>query len=170
MLASSFLLFGLNRVALVEMGVPLERVGWIVGTIGPVVGLPAIAIAGAAATRWGSPAVFAAFAALGVLCGLTWAMAAFWSQQNLAIAATLIGAIALVGSYVMLVGTMMRWSAGERPATDFATFYGLGNLAAMLPMAGAGFVAGQAGWPVFYLVAVVIYAIAAALMHSNIRT
>ncbi|EIM73538.1 major facilitator superfamily protein [Nitratireductor aquibiodomus RA22] len=152
-LAACFLLFGLNRVALVDIGVPLETVGWLVGTVAPLMGLPVIALSGALARRIGSGRTLLLFLSAGAACGVAWSVAAAVQSTTLAVGFTIVGASVLAGAYVVLLGALLKWSAGERPATDYAIFYGLGNLSAMVPMAGAGFLAAQVGWSAYYLIA-----------------
>ncbi len=170
LLASCFLLFGLNRVALVDLGVPLERVGWIVGLAAPLVTLPVIALTGGAAIRFGDANVFLVFMALGAVCGVTWMLATANDLPNIAIGATIAGSCALAGIYVILLGRILAWSEGERPATDYATLYGLGSLASMLPMAGAGALAATVGWSGYYAIATVLFVAATGWMVKTVRS
>lgn len=157
LLASCFLLFGMARVALVDLGYPLEDIGLLVGTTAPLLALPVIPLAGLAVGRFGKVPVLAFFQVTAVLTGLLWASAALQGWLWLAVMASVAGMAALSGIYVFILSALLTWSEGDHPASSYALLYGGGNLAAMLPMAGTGWLAAAVGWPGYYLIAVVVF-------------
>lgn len=155
--ASFFMLFGMARIALIDLGYGLEDVGLLVGTTSPLLSLPIIPLIGLAATRFGRAPVLVCLRGLAVLTGLLWVLAALQGWLWLAVIACLSGAMVLSGIYVFALSALLTWSEGDHPATSYALLYGGGNMAVMIPMAGAGFLAATVGWAGYYLVATVIF-------------
>ena len=169
-LASCFLLFGLNRIALVDQGASLQQVGWIVGTLGALAALPILAVSARAVGRFGAPNVLATFLTLGIFCGLSWSLSAAQGYIGLAITATIAGMMVLVGAYVVFLGALIKWSVSDMPATTYAVFYALANLAALVPMAGAGALAEGLGWSNYYTAATFVFIIAGIVFRHLLKT
>lgn len=160
LLASLFLLFGMARIALVDIGYSLEEVGVLVGITAPLLSLAVFPVVGFTTGRIGRNLVFMAFRILAVLAGLLWVMATIQGWLFLAIIASVAGTFVMGGLYVFVMSALLTWSDGPHPATSYALLYGGGNLIVMIPTAGAGFLANTIGWPMYYLIAISFFVVA----------
>jgi MFS family permease len=142
-----------NRIMLVDLGVPVETIGWIVGTGAPLCGLLASLAAIPLVRRSGSGVgifVFATFcllAAAGMFIGV-------WREET---SPALIGAILMnagtSGFFVILSATTLGWAQGTQPATDYAVLFGASRLVATVLLIGLANVVARIGWPAFYVCA-----------------
>lgn len=146
-----FPLAGLNRIMLVDLGVPLERIGWVVGTLGPISMLLVSFLAMPLMTRAGLSAAFLAFGLLGVLSVGLLAVASLSANAPLAIAGSILTGAAVSGVYVTLMTRIIGWAAGSQPATDYAAYYGISRLASTVLTILAAQAAAWADWSVFYI-------------------
>lgn len=160
-----FPLAGLNRIMLVDLGVPLERIGWIVGTLGPVSMLLVSFLSVPLMARAGLSAAFLSFGALGILSVGLLAGASFFAHAPLAIAGSILTGAAVSGIYVTLMAKIIGWAAGDQPATDYAAYYGISRLASTILTIVAAQVAARADWSVFYAFGAVV--LIAVLLFSN---
>ncbi|OKH86322.1 MFS transporter [Thalassospira sp. TSL5-1] len=145
-----FPLVGLNRLMLVDIGVPVSEIGWIVGTLGPLSMLLTSAVSIPLMRYLGlerSMLIFAAvaFAAIGAMTF------GFAFENRLA---GIGGAIAIgagvSGIYVVLATKIIGWSAGTQPATDYAAYYGISRLASTLMTVAAAQIVAFVNWGLFY--------------------
>ena len=145
-----FPLTALNRVMLVDLGVSLERIAWLVGTAQPVGMLFASAVSGPLIRRLGNAGAFAAFAALGLVCLalLCWGTQAH--AQGPAIAGA-IGMAAVVGGLMVVCASLtLLWSVGAQAATSYAVLFCGARLAGIVATMGASRLAALADWTTFY--------------------
>ncbi|WP_454689811.1 MFS transporter [Achromobacter aloeverae] len=132
-------LFNFNRLLLVDMGVSLERIGSVLGTIAPLANAAACVLA-PFLIRWlplRSAASLMAAVCL-VSAGIVWLGFSQGSAMTAMIGSVLTtaGASAL---YVVLGGLILEWATGDQAATDYALLYGLGRFigtAALLVLPG----------------------------------
>ena len=147
-----FPLSGLNRLMLVDIAVPPETIGWVVGTLTP---LCMLAIAGSAATlmkRLGHSGAMTLFAALGLAALLAMGFGYGLRSPSLAIGGAIAIAAAVSGIYVVITAGILRWARGSQPATDYSVFYGVGRFTSTVVMIAAAQFIGSLGWLTFYAI------------------
>jgi MFS family permease len=154
----------LNRVMLVDLGVPLERIAWLVGTVQPVGMLLASAVSGPLIRRLGNAGAFVAFAVLGLAClALLW-----WGVHAQAQAPAIAGAIgmaAVVGGLMVVCAALtLRWSVGAQAATSYAVLFCGARLAGIVATMGASRLAALIDWPTFYAAGAAALAAVTALL------
>lgn len=145
-----FPLVGLNRLMLVDIGVPIAEIGWIVGTLGPLsmlltsfVSMPLMRYLGLVR----SMLIFAAIA-FGALVAMVFGFT-FENQLVAIIGAIAIGA-GVSGVYVILATKILGWAAGSQPATDYAAYYGISRFASTLMTVAAAQIVPLVNWGLFY--------------------
>lgn len=140
----------LNRMMLIDLGMPLERVGWIVGTVQPVCLLVASIVTGPIAARAGPlPSLFFLSAA-----GISALLLMLLGVTCLSIALATVGAIAIaivVGALFVLLGAhILDWAQGEQVATDYAIMFNSSRLTGAVAAMAAGGTVHALGWKAFY--------------------
>lgn len=157
---------GLNRLMLVDIGVPVERIGWVVGTLGPLsmlavsaVSIPIMQALGLARTLW----IFAAFA-FGSLAALSYGYVV--EDQIVAMAGAVAIGAAVSGLYVILAARILGWASGSQPATDYAAYYGISRFASTLATIAAAQLVQQLDWGLFYALTAVALLAAALMIHT----
>ncbi|OZI34186.1 MFS transporter [Bordetella genomosp. 10] len=154
-------LFNFNRLLLVDMGVSLERIGSVLGTIAPLANAAACVLA-PFLVRWlplrNAASLMAAVCL--VSAGTVWVGFSQGSAMTAMIGSVLTtaGASAL---YVVLGGLILEWATGDQAATDYALLYGLGRFigtAALLVLPGLIQVI---GWSRFQACIVIAFAASA---------
>ena len=162
-------LFNLNRLMLVDLGVPLARIGWVLGVAAPLANL-AMALALPAALRrcapgallWGLLAATAA-GALAIVIALR------GDDADLAIAASIAISACVSGLYIVMGSLILGWAAGGQAATDYALLYGLGRFVGTLALLGMPALIARSGWPAFYAVAALCATLAVAVFMAALR-
>lgn len=160
-----FPLAGLNRVMLVDLGVPLDRIGWVVGTLGPISMLLVSFASMGLMARLGLSITFLIFGAVGILSVDSLLVASMMQDASLAIAGSILVGAAVSGIYVTLMAKIIGWAAGAQPATDYAAYYGISRLASTILTIVAAQAAAQMEWSTFYGLGVAI--LIAVLLFSN---
>ncbi len=160
--AAAYLLSGPNTLALLDLGVPLARVGFLTGTVLPGINLVMALVAGGLAARFGTVRLIT-LGALGVLAsgGLMVAACAAGAAGP-ALAATVLNFACGGALGVPVFNMIYRWSQGPRPATDYALLFGAAFFAAMPLRVASPALAGWLGWPGYFGAALPLYAAAAA--------
>lgn len=162
-----FPLAGLNRIMLVDIGVPLERIGWVVGTLGPVSMLLVSIVAMPLMARVGLSATYLIFSIGGCLSVALLFLASLFSDGSLALAGSILTGAAVSGIYVTLMAKILGWSAGDQPATDYAAYYGISRLASTILTIAAAQVAGHVDWSTFYGAGALVFLV--VLLAANPR-
>lgn len=160
----------LNRIMLVDLGVPLARIGWIVGTAAPVFGLAASLTAIPLLRKLGARQGMLGFAGLAVLAALTLLTGAAYHHVPLAILGAILISGGASGFYVIVCALTLGWAQGSRPATDYAMLYGVSRLAATLLMIALTRLIAIIGWPSFYAGATVALVIACLTFRKALGT
>ncbi len=150
------LLFGLNRVMLVDIGLSLEQIGTIVGTASPIGSLLATGLSVVLVRRYGAIRSIIVFT---VFCLLAVAMIITGMALRDQTALVVIGAIAATagssGIYVATCSMILGWANSDQPATDYAALYGIsrffGLILLMLMAQAVSFI----GWIAFFAIACV---------------
>ncbi len=161
-----FPIAGLNRLMLLDLNVPIEQIGGIVGTLGPITML-ITAVISMPLMRW---------------CGLSGALMTFTVLALLALAAMTIGFVrvlpwlamsgaiamgaAVSGIFVALSARILGWSRGAQPATDYAAFYGVGRFTSTLATIAGAQMVGWISWPWFYAVGALALLIITGLLRA----
>lgn len=163
-----FPLAGLNRLMLIDIGVPPPTIGWLVGTLTPLAMLAVAGTAAALMKRLGHAGAMMAYAALGLaaLSAMGFGYGLRWS--SLAMGGAIAIAAAVSGIYVVITAGILRWARGPQPATDYAAFYGVGRFAStIITIAAAQFI-GSLGWLSFYVLGAVALAVVVGLLRTPI--
>lgn len=167
--AAIYALTGTNSLALLDLGLPLETVGFVTGTLSPAINIAMALAAGGLMRRFGTVPVVAAGACGVVAAGALMLLAMAGKMPELAIAATLLAMIAGGGLGVPVFSMIYRWAQGPRAATDYALLFGAAFFAAMPIRVGAPALAGEVGWPLYFGLAIPVFAAAAGLLLRAIR-
>lgn len=163
-----FPLSGLNRLMLVDLGLPVETIGWVVGTMGPVAMLVTALVSMPLMRRAGLAGSLAAFTALGLLALAAMAAGYRGVFPPSAVCGTILAGAAVSGIYVALTARILGWAAGRQPATDYAVFYGIGRLASTIVMIGAAQFIAHLGWLSFYGLGAAALIVVFALMRGPV--
>ncbi|MGE0801973.1 MAG: MFS transporter [Lautropia sp.] len=154
-------IFNFNRLLLVDMGVSLERIGTVLGTIAPLANVAASGLAVLALRRL--PLRRAAWLMAGISvagAGTVW-LGFATGDSALAIAGSVLTTAGAGALYVVLGGLILEWGAGEQAATDYALLYGLGRFigtAALMILPG---LIQTIGWSAFQGAAAIAFAASA---------
>ncbi len=166
--AAAYLIGGPNTLALLDLGVPLTRVGLLTGTVLPAVNLVMAAMAGGLAARFGTVRLITVGGSGVLVAGGLMAAACALRSPDLAVTATILNFV-FGGFLGVPVFTMIyRWSQGPRPATDYALLFGAAFFAAMPLRVAAPALAGWAGWPVYFTATLPLYGAALAWLALTI--
>ncbi|MFT3803824.1 MAG: MFS transporter [Burkholderiaceae bacterium] len=153
--------FNFNRLLLVDMGVSLQRIGSVLGTVGPLVNALACALAPLLVRRMPlrSAAMRMAVACL-VSAGIVW-LGIVLANPAMAMVGSVLTTAGASALYVVLGSLILEWAGGEQAATDYALLYGLGRfLGTAALMILPGFIP-IVGWPVFQAGIVIAFCVAA---------
>lgn len=166
--AALFALSGLNNLVLLDLGISLPEVGFVTGSLAPVVNVVMAMLSGGL-VRWVGTIRVITVSALGMLAsgGLMSAASAAGSG-SIAVAAAILGFVSGGGLGVPVFNMIYRWAQGPRAATDYALLFGAAFFAAMPLRVAAPALAAQVGWPIYFAAAIPFYAIAFACLRTAI--
>lgn len=154
-------LFNFNRLMLVDMGVSLERIGSLLGVIGPLTNAAACCLAPMLVRAM--PVRRAAWLTAGMCvasAGLVW-LGCLEANAAIAMTGSILTTASAAALYVVLGSLMLEWACGPQAATDYALLYGVGHFigtAALMVLPG---VIQAAGWPVFLASVIMAFALSA---------
>lgn len=149
---------GLNRLMLMSLGVPVEQIGWIVGTLGPVGMILASAAAVPLINIWGNRAGLLVFCGIGfaAICLMLAGVVLVWPL------AALVGAVIIGGSvggiFVVYAAMILGWAKGVQPVTDYAAYYGISRFVAALAMMLSAQVVQHIDWAWYFAILAVLFA------------
>ncbi len=143
-------LFNLNRLLLVEMGVPLKTIGMYLGTLTPL-GSLLLALLLPLVLQCFSYRVVFLFVSVVLLISVGM-LIVFIIRQNLVAALVLSITIGCLCSGILVIigSTILDWAKSGQSATDYALLYGLGRLCATLLLIGLPILITIIGWPLYY--------------------
>lgn len=167
--AASYLLAGPNTLALLDLGASLGQVGFLTGTVLPLVNLVMALAAGWLAVRFGTVWLIAGGALGSLASGGLMAAACAAGSASLATAATVLSFVAGGFLGVPVFNMIYRWAQGPKPATDYALLFGAAFFAAMPLRVAAPALAGWAGWPGYFTATLPLYAAAVAWLAVAVR-
>ncbi|MCS3431624.1 MFS transporter [Klebsiella sp. BIGb0407] len=163
-----FPLSALNRLMLLDLNVPMSLIGGIVGTLGPVTMLLTAGVSAPLMQRFGLPEAIWLFTILGVSALAAMIVGYTWVLPWLAISGAVAIGAAVSGIYVVLSARILGWSRTEQPATDYATFYGVGRFVSTLTTIAFAQMVAWLSWPLFYLGGAVALLIVVGLLHNSV--
>lgn len=163
LVCSLLALFNFNRLLLVDMGVSLERIGYLLGIVAPLANAAACLLAPVLvrAMPVRRAAWLTAGACLASAC-LVW-LGVVQASSATVIAGSILTTAAAAALYVVLGSLMLEWASGPQAATDYALLYGMGRFVGTAALMALPGIIQAAGWPVF--LALVIVAFAACSVH-----
>ena len=142
-----------NRIMLVDLGVQVETIGWIVGTGAPLCGLLASLLAIPIVRGRGSAVGIIVFAALCLLAASAMFIGVWREEATPALIGAIIMNAGTSGFFVILSATTLGWAQGTQPATDYAVLYGASRLVATVLLIALANIVARIGWPTFYVCA-----------------
>ena len=162
-----FPLSALNRVMLVDLGVPLDRIAWIVGTLQPLGLLSVSLVTAPLISRLGHRRALLLLAATGLLCVAMLAGAHHFRVPNPAIAGTVGMSTVVGGLMVIYAALMLSWAEGEQAATRYAVLFCGTRLAGIVATVLAGKLVAVVDWQAFYALGMVaLLGSTAWLLHA----
>lgn len=162
------MLFGMNRVMLVDAGLSLDQIGAVVGTLSPVASLAATFAAIGLAKRFGRRRCVVVFICLCVVAATLISAALLkWAPVWLAVAGVVCAAGATSGLYVVICAVVLGWADTGRPATHYAMLYGISRLLALIVLMTATQAVPHVGWPAFYGAGALLLLIATLLLGRS---
>ena len=164
-----FPLSALNRVMLVDIGVSLDRIAWLVGTLQPA-GLLAIAVITTPLIRQqGHRGALMLMGAVGVVCVLLLMMGYHQRWESLAIVGT-VGMSTVVGGLMVIYSALiLRWSEGPSAATNYAVLFCGTRLAGIVASVLAGKLVAITSWQPFYAIGLIALVASTAWLLTNLR-
>lgn len=163
-----FPLSALNRLMLLDMNVPMSLIGGIVGTLGPVTMLLTAGVSAPLMQRYGLPVAIWLFTSLGVAALAAMITGYIGTIPWLAISGAVAIGAAVSGIYVVLSARILGWSRTLQPATDYATFYGVGRFVSTLTTIAFAQMVAFMSWPLFYLGGALALLIVVGLLHNSV--
>ncbi|HBP40160.1 MAG: MFS transporter [Vreelandella alkaliphila] len=160
-----FPLAGLNRLMLIDLGVSIQQVGWIVGTLGPLTMMATSAVSIPLMKLAGLTRTMSLFAAVSLLSLVAMGYGFLQLVPTLAMAGAIAIGAGVSGIYVTVAAKILGWSEGAQPATDYAAYYGISRFASTLVTVGAASLISLIGWGLFYAIG----ALALLLVISVLR-
>lgn len=148
--ASMFPLTMLNRMMLLDMGMPLEDVGWIVGTLQPVFLLIAALLGGPLMTRLGPSLTLYATSACALFAVFLLLFGFIYNSIPVAVTGAITISVSVGMLFVVMGSYILEWAQGEQAATDYAIMFNASRLMGAVAGMLAGSVVTLLGWPLFY--------------------
>lgn len=162
-------LFYFQRPILVKMGVPLEHIGWTLGTLSPILNTFAAVAIVPLLTRF-SPVkmLFAlvgvsAFAALGTVLSIDHHLTGsviFWA---------VVQGMGCSALSVIIYALILKWAATDQSATDYAVLCGGSRLLVTLILMAVPTLLNHVSWGAFYLCCMAILIIFSLILKSDVR-
>jgi PAT family beta-lactamase induction signal transducer AmpG len=164
-----FPLSALNRVLLVDVGVPMERIAWLVGTLQPLGLLLISALATPLIRMAGHQRALLVLALAGGLCVVLLLVAHQGPSQALAIVGT-VGMSTVVGGLMVVYSSLiLRWSEGPQAATNYAVLFCATRLAGIVASVLGGKLVAVVQWPAFYGLGLVCLLLSTVWMLRSLR-
>jgi len=163
-----FPLSALNRLMLLDLNVSMSLIGGVVGTLGPVTMMLTAGISAPLMQRYGLPVAIWLFTALGIAALAAMIVGYTLVLPWLAISGAVAMGAAVSGIYVVLSARILGWSRTEQPATDYATFYGVGRFISTLTTIAFAQLVALMSWPLFYLGGALALLMVVGLLHNSV--
>nr|WP_153770662.1 hypothetical protein [Labrenzia sp. CE80] len=145
-----FPISGVNRLMLVSLGVPLEKIGWLVGTLGPVGMIVASVVSIPLINKFGHRCALLVFGGISFVSIIFMLTGVNSGSQS----AALLGAVVIGGSvsgiFIVYAAKILGWARGSQPVTDYAAYFGMGRFTAALAMLASAQLAQAIGWPLYF--------------------
>ncbi|MGY2237166.1 MFS transporter [Pseudomonas gingeri] len=162
-------LFSLNRVMLIDLGVPLETVGSVVGLLAPLCGLLAAVLAPWMLRQLGTRTSLATFCVLGMLAVVLLLLGSWQSRHEFALLGAISINLGVSGLYVVICAVILGWANSRQAATDYAALYGISRLIALIVLMTLMQGLTRLGWPVFYGLGLLALPLAVSVLGRTLR-
>ena len=158
-----------QRPILVTMGVPLERIGWGLGTLAPILNtVAAVSIAPALALM--SPRIslallvlLSAIAAAGTVFGIHSAV------PHTVMVWAMVQGVASSALSVIIYALILKWAARDQSATDYAVLCGSSRLLTTLALMAVAPALDFLSWTAFYSLCAIALAVLAFLIRNDVQ-
>lgn len=158
-----------QRPILVKMGVPLEQIGWGMGTLAPILNTVAAMAAAPLIARLSAfrmlmvLVLFSAVAAAGTVLSLG------KGSTDLLMAWALLQGMASSALSVIIYTLILKWSAREQAATDYAVLCGSSRLLTTLALMAVPPALPHISWGVFYTLCITALVLLTWLIRPEVR-
>lgn len=164
-----FPLSALNRIMLVDVGVSMERIAWLVGTLQPL-GLLVISVLVMPLIRQaGHQKTMLLLAVAGGICVLLIMIGHHLRSQTWAVMGTVGMSTVVGGLMVVYAALILRWSQGSEAATNYAVLFCSTRLAGIVTSVLAGKLVAAIDWQAFYALGLLALLASTAWMLGNLR-
>ena len=162
-------LFSFNRLMLVDARISLERIGWVLGTLSPLVSIGASLLAPWLIHGNRRRLALGVFAGACALSGLLVVAGLEAAMPGLAILGSILAAAGTTGAYIVVFALILGWARGEQAATDYALLYGFSRFIGTLAALALPSVIAWSGWPAFYAACAVAVVAGASYFNAGIE-
>ncbi len=162
-------LFNLNRLLLVDMGVALQKIGLLLGTITPLGSLLVAFILPMVLRNYCLKKLFFMVICLLLLILISLILSIKLQLINLTLWLSIGIGIGCSGILLMIASIILKWAKSGQSATDYALLYGLGRLCATFLLLGLPVFIKQFGWINYYLIMGIILLTAGYLVYQKIN-
>jgi len=162
-------LFYFQRPILVEMGVPLEHIGWTLGTLSPVLNtLAAVGIVPLLARSSPVRILFvlvavSGFAALGTTLSVEHKL------TNVVIFWAIVQGMGCSALSVIIYALILKWAATDQSATDYAVLCGGSRLLVTLILMAVPTLLTHVSWGVFYTCCMFVLVIFSLILKDDVK-
>lgn len=164
-----FPLSALNRIMLVDVGLSMERIGWLVGTLQPL-GLLAVSVLATLLIRGlGHQKTLLWMALTGGLCVVFLMIGYSFQLQTLAVVGTVGMSTVVGGLMVIYAALILAWSQGPQAATNYAVLFCATRLAGIVTSVLAGKLVAVIEWQAFYALGLMALLISTVWMLNSLR-
>ncbi len=164
-----FPLSALNRVMLVDVGLSMERIGWLVGTLQPL-GLLAVSVLATLLIRGlGHHKTLLWMALTGGLCVVLLLIGYSFQLQAWAVVGTVGMSTVVGGLMVVYAALILAWSQGPQAATNYAVLFCATRLAGIVTSVLAGKLVAVIEWQAFYALGLMALLISTVWMLNSLR-
>ena len=162
-------LFHLNRLLLVDVGLPLKKIGVYLGVLTPIGSLLIAIILPRIIRHYSHRRVLLWMSVLfiAVILGLI-AMIGLNQITPMLILTIVIGW--MCSAFLLVIGSIiLDWAKSEQAATDYALLYGLGRVCATLSLMVLPALTAIIGWEMYYFVMMLLFTIAAKTLYTHLQ-
>lgn len=154
-------LFSFNRLLLIDMGMPLAKVGSILGIIAPLANATACVLAlywvrliGVQRALWLT--ITTCLVSVGLI-----SIGIYQADTTMVVIGSIFTTAGAAALYVVLGSLMLEWASGQQAATDYALLYGVGRFIGILALIILPGIIPVVGWSTFQLSVILGFACAA---------
>lgn len=168
--AMIFPVSSLSRIMLVDLGVTLERIAWLVGTVQPLGLLAVSLLSGMLLRRFGSGVGIVVFVVLCLLCIGSMGAGYAFGRESFAIAGAIGMATGVGGIMVVMSALILSWAEGEDAATNYAVMFSGSRFIGIVVTACTGWLVAVIGWVAFFGISALGLLVAGTLLFITLRS